>query len=205
VTRTVPRRCPASSSPSGTSPATPVSQRRGWSLIASTFPDRHHARRRRIRFRVRGVAGARGGRPRSARAATQARRTRRKRRRHVEWRLSATNVTRVSSVVRVEMIRDGGSFSATFLDPADVEHRLWFPLTGHGAYGEPFVARVARFVDETSVGWFAQDVRVVTWAEALSLLAAIQSLIPEGDEWSVRWSKQMVGVAQRSGRPEAGR
>jgi hypothetical protein len=112
-------------------------------------------------------------------------------------------MSRVTSVNHVEMIRDGGSFSATFVDPSHVEHVLWFPiafrLSACVGHGDPFVARVVRFADETKVGWSFEDVRPVTWGEALSLLEEIRPLIPRADTWSLRWFEEMVGVAQRSG------
>jgi hypothetical protein len=58
-------------------------------------------------------------------------------------------MARVSAVNEVEMIRDGGSFSAWFLDTSRVEHTLWFPIAfragAPAGHGEPFVARVVRF------------------------------------------------------------
>jgi hypothetical protein len=113
-------------------------------------------------------------------------------------------MTRVAAVNRVEMVRDGGSFSATFVDPSRMEFRLWFPIAFHlgerAGHGDPFVARVERFAEENRSGWSAEDVRPVTWGEALSLLEEIRPLIPETDEWSLRRFEEMVGVAQRSGK-----
>jgi hypothetical protein len=73
---------------------------------------------------------------------------------------------RVGSVSQVQMIRDGGSFCASFLDPSHVEHALWFPIAsrvgGRAGHGEPFVARVVRFADENRVGWRSEDARPMT-------------------------------------------
>ena len=117
-------------------------------------------------------------------------------------------MARVGTVKQVEMVRDGGSFSASFLDPSQTEHKLWFPIASRlGAraeHGEPFVARVVRFADDKRSGWSAEDVRPVTWDEALSLLEEIRPLIPATDVWSLRWFAEMIGVAQRSGRPAEG-
>jgi hypothetical protein len=114
-------------------------------------------------------------------------------------------MSRVVSVNHVEMIRDGGSFCATFVDPSHVEHALWFPIvrpvSAPPAHGDPFVARLVRFTDATKVGWSFEDVRPVTWDEALSLLEEIRPLIPKANEWGLRWFDHMFRVAQCCGRP----
>ena len=116
----------------------------------------------------------------------------------------------VAAVKHVEMIRDGGSFSASFMDASQVEYTLWFPIRRHGTeiehwgHGDPFVARVVHYSDDKTVGWRMEDIRLVTWDEALSLLEEIRPLISDTDVWSLRWFKEMIGVAQRSGKPPPG-
>jgi hypothetical protein len=49
-----------------------------------------------------------------------------------------------------------------------------------------------------------EDVRLVTWDEALSLLKEMRLLISDADAWNLRWFKEMIGVAHRSGKPPPG-
>jgi hypothetical protein len=119
----------------------------------------------------------------------------------------------IAAIHQVEMIRDGGSFSASFVDDAGSECTLRFPVAqrvrGNAeverlGHAEPFVARVKRFADDKTVGHSLEDVRPVSWDEALSLLEEIGPLIPETNVWSLRWYQEMIGVARRSGRPVSG-
>lgn len=128
---------------------------------------------------------------------------------------------KVIKTENVEMIRDGGSFAATFSDVSGHRYILFFPIK-HGERGEflePRQHTVPVIIDcdpskrpANTDGVFYSELggpaTPISWESARSLLSDIAAKRPENDSprrslFFEEWLREMIGVASREGAPTA--
>lgn len=114
----------------------------------------------------------------------------------------------ISTVIDIELIRDGGSLAATFIGANAATYRLHFKLisscsddgqyTRHG-YERPVIFESFRFhFGEDRVAWEALSTVEISWQHALVFLHQLRGHVR--DDSNFKWLEAMEEVAETEGR-----
>lgn len=124
-----------------------------------------------------------------------------------------TMLPTLTRAVDIEMIRDGGSYAATFGDE-DGGRYILFTRIKHSDRGETTKERIgyespvlidcdpakrSKNTDTHVYSEISGPATAITWAEARTMMELARGLAPRLDEWRRKWLDQMTQVVASDG------